>query len=157
MRAANPAFQEVIDELPPLMEDLVRSPLRLRDALGHLPDKGVYVFYEAGQPIYVGRSNTLKTRILTHSRPSSGHGSATFAFNLAKREAVARHIDVESSKRGALERLPEFAALYQEAKRRVARMPVRVIEINDPVVQTIFEVYASVELGTGEFNDFDTH
>jgi hypothetical protein len=35
-------------------------------------------------------------------------------------------------------------------------MNVRVIEINDPIIQTIFEVYVSMELNT-EYNDFDTH
>ena len=36
-------------------------------------------------------------------------------------------------------------------------MPVRVIQIDDPITRTLFEVYASLALETKEFNDFDTH
>jgi len=35
-------------------------------------------------------------------------------------------------------------------------MSVRVIESDHPIDQTIFEVYASMELKT-PYNDFDTH
>ena len=37
-------------------------------------------------------------------------------------------------------------------------MDFRVIEVEDPAVSTIFEVYAALALGTeGEFNLFETH
>jgi hypothetical protein len=36
-------------------------------------------------------------------------------------------------------------------------MPFRVIEIEDQITQTLLEVYATIELGTTEFNDFSTH
>ena len=36
-------------------------------------------------------------------------------------------------------------------------MSVQVIKIDDPVTQTLFEVYAVLELDTQEFNDFGTH
>jgi len=35
-------------------------------------------------------------------------------------------------------------------------MSVRAVEIKDPIVQTLFEVYAHMALRT-EFNDFDNH
>ena len=60
-------------------------------------------------------------------------------------------------KRDQLEADPAFGEFFRKAKERVSRMPVRVIEINNPVIQTLFEVYASLTLGTREFNDFDTH
>ena len=63
-----------------------------------------------------------------------------------------RYIDVYVSELFFL-----FSKLYLTAKARVAKMPVRVIEINDPIVQTIFEVYAVMHLDTTEYNDFDTH
>jgi len=59
--------------------------------------------------------------------------------------------------RSQLEVVPAFTKLYLEAKARVSKMPVRVIEINDPIVQTLFEVYAVMCLNTREYNDFDTH
>ncbi|WP_407309875.1 hypothetical protein [Desulfosporosinus sp. SB140] len=50
-----------------------------------------------------------------------------------------------------------FVELFLNAKKRVSKMSVRAVEINDPIVQTIFEVYASMELKTDEFNSFENH
>ena len=40
-------------------------------------------------------------------------------------------------------------------------MGIRVVEVNDPIEQVVFEVYAALELGTtreqGGFNDFENH
>lgn len=147
-------FDEMIDKLPNLLEQLKNSPSKNRDTLGTLPKKGIYVFYENEYPIYVGRSNRIKERLQEHSRPSSTHTSATFAFNLAKEAAIEKGIDV-SKARVHLEKDSAFSNLYTEAKERVSKMTIKVIEINDPIIQTIFEVYVSVQFNT--FNDFDTH
>jgi len=70
----NTIFQQYIDKLPILMEQLRNSDLITTNNLQTVPSKGIYVFYEDGQPVYVGRSNNMKTRIQFHCRPSSGHG-----------------------------------------------------------------------------------
>ncbi len=36
-------------------------------------------------------------------------------------------------------------------------MNVQFIEVRDPILRTLFEVYAALELGTEEFNSFETH
>ena len=55
---------------------------------GKLPcEKGVYVLYACGRPMYVGRSDKLADRLLDHGRPSSGSESASLAFNLARDKA----------------------------------------------------------------------
>ena len=151
----NDKFDEMIDQLPLLLNQLVNSPSKNRDTLGVLPQKGIYVFYENECPIYVGRSNRIKERLLEHSRPSSTHTSATFAFNLAKKAAIEKEIDVNNKARVHLENDSVFSSLYFEAKERVSRMSIKVIQIDDPIIQTIFEVYVSVKLDT--LNDFDTH
>ena len=151
----NDKFDEMIDQLPLLLNQLVNSPSKNRDTLGVLPQKGIYVFYENECPIYVGRSNRIKERLLEHSRPSSTHTSATFAFNLAKKAAIEKEIDVNNKARVHLENDSVFSSLYFEAKERVSRMSIKVIKIDDPIIQTIFEVYVSVKLDT--LNDFDTH
>ena len=148
-------FDEMIDKLPNLLEQLKNSPSKNRDTLGTLPQKGIYVFYENECPVYVGRSNRIKERLQEHSRPSSTHTSATFAFNLAKEAAIKKGIDVNNKARVHLEKDSAFSSLYTEAKERVSKMSIKVIEINDPIIQTIFEVYVSVQFNT--FNDFDTH
>ena len=151
----NDKFDEIINSLPLLLNQLVNSPSKNRDTLGALPQKGIYVFYENEFPIYVGRSNRIKQRLLEHSRPSSTHTSATFAFNLAKEAAKEKKIDVNNKDRVHLETDSVFSNLYLEAKERVSKMSIKVIKIDDPILQTIFEVYASVKLNT--LNDFDTH
>ena len=151
----NDQFKSIVEQMPALFEDLVRSPIRPWSDLGRVPLKGIYVFYENENPIYVGRTNRMKDRIKEHGRPSSTHNSAPFAFNLAKKSAVEKGMNLNKS-RQELERDPIFGKLFSEAKDRVSKMSLRVIEIGDPVIQTIFEVYASMGL-RAEFNDFDTH
>lgn len=149
-------FQRLVDSLPLLLESLNNSPLMLRGDLNAIPAKGIYVFFERGQPVYVGRSNKMKQRIMAHSRPSSGHNSATFAFLIAKKDAETEGIDLRSDRRD-LEKNPAFARLYTKAKERISKMSVKVIQIDDPVLQTLFEVYAALALGTTKHNDFNTH
>ena len=129
--------------------------MRPWEDLGSLPKRGIYVFYENGQAIYVGRTNRMRERIKEHGRPRSSHNSAPFAFNLAKKPADNKGVDL-SQQRSSLEKDPVFADLFTQAKKRVSRMSVRVIEIDNPIVQTIFEVYAAMELKT-PYNDFETH
>ncbi|MCD4810312.1 MAG: GIY-YIG nuclease family protein [Methanosarcinales archaeon] len=151
----NAKFEEMINQFSDLMQQLVDYPLRQRNSLGDIPKKGIYVFYENNKPIYVGRSNRMKDRIQEHGRKSSYHNSATFAFILAKEIANEQAIDIKKN-RDALESDSTFGNIFLKQKERVSRMNVRVIEINDPITQTIFEVYVSMELNT-EYNDFDTH
>ncbi|KAF5419035.1 MAG: GIY-YIG catalytic domain-containing protein [Candidatus Methanocomedens sp.] len=151
----NAKFEDIINQFSDLMQQLANSPLRQRNSLGDIPNKGIYVFYENNKPIYVGRSNRMKDRIQEHGRKSSYHNSATFAFILAKEIANEQGIDINKN-RDALESDSTFRNIFLEQKERVSIMNVRVIEINGPITQTIFEVYVSMELNT-EYNDFDTH
>jgi len=149
-------WDDLVKRMPVLLEELTSQPLRPWNDRGVLPEKGVYVFYEDEKPMYVGRTNNMSSRLNRHGNPSSGHNSATFAFNIAKREAIKRGMNVQMS-RSQLEGVPAFSELYLKAKSRVSKMPVRVIEIGDPILQTLFEVYAAMCLNTREYNDFDTH
>ena len=92
-----------------------------------------------------------------HTRPSSPENSAPFAFNIARQEAIRQNIDATGSRK-AISKLPDFAELFDAAKSRVRAMEFRFVEIEDPPLRTIFEVYASLALGThGDFNVFETH
>lgn len=150
----NDEFNQIVGHMPILLEKLISSPLRPWEDLGNPPKRGIYVFYENGQAIYVGRTNRMRKRLKEHGRRSSTHNSAPFAFNSAKEAAGRLGVDV-SRQRSILEQDPVFAGLFAQAKKRVSQMSVRMIEINNPIEQTIFEAYASMELKTP--NDFDTH
>lgn len=152
----NKVFEGLIAELPLLMDRLVSSPLMPWSKLSGVPQKGIYVFYDDNIPIYVGRTNRMRARLKEHARPSSTHNSAPFAFNLAKKEALKEGLEVRKPRK-ELSKDVRFNDIFLGAKKRVSEMDIRVIEINDPVLQTLFEVYASLELGTSEFNSFDNH
>jgi len=137
------------------MENLNKSQLYERDDSVHFPDKGIYVFFEEGKPLYVGRSERMKKRVKEHGRRSSGHNSATFAFLLAKEIAEKSEIDL-SQRREDLETDPKFKPIYDRMKERVSKMQIKVVEVPDPVEQTFFEVYAALELKT-PYNEWGTH
>lgn len=142
--------------MPILFDSLQKMDFVHRnDVTKKLPRKGVYVFYEDEKPIYVGRSKNIPNRILNHGRPSSGHNSATFAFLLAKEEAIDRGLNVDMT-RASLEKNPAFKKIYLEQKKRVADMLIKAVEIESPEIEAIFEIYASRKLDT-KYNDFNTH
>ena len=88
-------FDGIVARMPELLNQLLAATLLHRESLQEVPQRGIYVLYENRSPIYVGRSNRVRNRLLEHSRPSSTHNSAPFAFNLAKEEANKRGINLE--------------------------------------------------------------
>ena len=149
-------FNNMIVELPELLKELETSIPMKCNSLRKLPECGIYVLYEKEKPIYVGRSNCLRKRIQQQKRPSSDHNHEPFAFNLAKKQA-AEIGRVLPRKRTECEKVSEFNALFIDAKKRVSEMEVRVVEIKNPELQTIFEVYAAMALNTMEYNSFENH
>ena len=154
----------VADRLPVLLNKLTDSNPIVRDSRGRLPmipEKGIYVFYESGKPLYIGRSDRMRARILEHGRPSSLHNSATFAFLLAMEMATCKGIDRTGITRDDLQTADDFKPLYDQAKERVRNMQVKVVEIDGTVEQSVFEVYAALHLKTtrdhGGYNDFENH
>jgi hypothetical protein len=153
----NEEILQVDQKLHELMTRLYASPLLTRDRLDNIPSNGLYAFYEGDRPIYVGISgqNRMKTRIQEHSRPSSNSNTAPFAFNIARKDGK-NSIDT-SGNREILEKRPEFVIFFMSAKERVSKMNIRVVEINDPNMRALFEIYAALVLDTTEYNSFETH
>jgi hypothetical protein len=50
---------------------------------------------------------------------------------------------------------PDFVVIFARVRAAVGRMEARYVEVDDPELRTVFEVYASVMLGTE--NSFETH
>ena len=137
--------------MEPLLHRLQASPQLTRNKLQCIPDKGVYVFYEEGKPIYVGRSNNMRNRIKGHVAPNAG---ATFAFKLLREKLdIQADYSQENSKTALLNLYPKE---FREQIDIVRNMTFRVVEIEDQRVQYIFEVYAILALGTTRYNTFDT-
>ena len=149
-------FSEYIRRMPILLNELKANPLLNRNELEDIPKSGIYVFYREGKPLYVGRSNRLKGRIQEHGRPSSDHYSATLAFNMAKEKVNYKRNERRLATRNELEKAPGFEKAFFLARKQVAEMQVKVIEIEDQITQALFEIYAALTLNT-EYNDFGTH
>ena len=155
----NKEFQKLIDVLDPSyrrligMEPTNRNPQLPRD----MPKAGIYLFSEAGQHLYVGRSNSLKDRIYNHSRPSSGHIAATFAFRIARKKmGVEKATYTTKGSRAELQADPDFRKAFDQAKEKVRNMEVRFVEEQEPLEQALLEMYVAVALDT-PYNDFDNH
>jgi hypothetical protein len=130
------------------LTQLTKSELKTKSQIEKI--NGIYVFYEADKPLYVGRTNKnrMRSRIMEHSAPYSNQNSATFAFRLAIEDIG----DIKLSK------IDSKHEKFLAAKERVSKMKIRCIEIDDPIIQTIFEPYVAVKLETiGKYNHFTTH
>ena len=74
---------------------------------------------------------------------------------MAKEQAVANGINCKR-KRIDLQNCPDFQPHFNKAKILVSEMLIKYTEIEDPIEQTLFEVYAAVELKT-PYNKFVNH
>jgi len=52
---------------------------------------------------------------------------------------------------------PEFRREFDRARDMIRAFDVAYIEIDNALVLYVFEPYAALELGTGEWNTFETH
>ena len=87
-------FEEAIDNLTRLMDELKGSEEWRCDEYREAPKSGVYVFYEKGKPIYVGRSIGNEARDALAQRQAI-HNSAEvqrFSF-IFDPEAVERLVE----------------------------------------------------------------
>lgn len=154
----NDHFRELIADLEPCFQRLMAmEPVKAATLPRGMPTAGVYVFSEGGRHLYVGRTNRLRARLQQHCRPSSGHGTAPFAFRLAREQTGQTTPSYRrEGSRQALEQAPEVAEAFSAAKARVREMDVRYVAEADPVRQALLEIYVAVALHT-PYNDFDTH
>jgi predicted GIY-YIG superfamily endonuclease len=151
-------FAELIDSLEPKYQALVTMPPIKYGALPRdLPARGIYLFSEAGEHLYVGRTNRLRERLRGHCIPSSTHFTATFAFRMARKMTGKMQASyTKSGSRADLLKDVTFASAFEAAKRRIASMDLRFVEESDPTRQALLEIYTATVLRT-PYNDFDNH
>lgn len=154
----HPAFKEFADSLQPSFERLMTSDAFTAETIPRgCPNQGIYLFSEGDLHLYVGRTRQFIKRMAQHTRPSSQHNQAVFAFRLA-REGTGR---IKASYGGEWTRVglcldEEFSKAFTAAKARVRTMDLRFVEEPDPLRQALLEIYVSVALQT-PYNDFNTH
>jgi hypothetical protein len=148
-------LHKVVDDLPDLLNRLSSAPAKTVAEHEEIPaTPGVYLFSEGVTPIYVGQTENLRDRLRQQTSPSSRENHASLAWRIALAAAQdARHPVSGTSKKLEPD---EQAEMFRSAKRRVAAMTVRFIELADPVTRAVFEIYAARALGTDEFTPGET-
>jgi hypothetical protein len=149
-------------KLPGYLEALLDSEVFGRGPGREPPPRehGVYLFTEAGRHLYVGRCglteraakkgrghSNFRTRLAGHTRPSSAHNQATFAWRLAV-EAVEGQFEGLPTTRAELQLDSRFRREFVRQKERVAAMEFQVATIADNFESYIFEPYAALMLDT---------
>ena len=148
-------FAALIESLHPSYEALLACPTHTgghalpRDA----PERGVYLFSENGNNLYVGRTDRLRDRYRDHTRLD--HNNAPFAFKLARE--TSGHLKAKGGlTRKALQVHEPFALEFVKAAERVKKMDFRWVGETNPERQFLLEFYATIALGA-RYNDFENH
>jgi hypothetical protein len=111
---------------------------------------GCYVFMENGEPIYVGISRKVLSRMIQHVR-GDDHFSASLAYLIATKK------NPHTMRRKAAMNDPAFRAHFDTARAFLRSLRVAFIDISCPVELYGFELYCSMELDTDQWNTFRTH
>lgn len=156
------AWANVEAKLPAYLNALLASKVFGRGPGREPPPRehGVYLFTEAGRHLYVGRSgiteraanrggghSNFRTRLAGHTRPSSAHNQASFAWRLTMETASGRFEGLPTV-RAELERDARFRQEFRRQKERVTAMDFRVVTITDNFESYVFEPYAALMLDT---------
>ena len=154
----NSEFQIYLDSLEPKFQLLMKmQPVTYSNLPKEMPERGIYLFSENGEHLYVGRSNKIRNRLLIHRWKSSNHNKAAFAFRIARKHTgMLNATYTKKDSRASLEKKKRFCNAFSKAKERINKMDLRFVEETDPIRQALLEMYISVVLKT-EFNDFDNH
>ena len=146
-------FTEMIGQMGPLLRQLLEGTAFRGDTLRNLHMRhGIYVFFEDGIPVYVGRvgptsKQPMRTRINQHRNREPRE--APLPAWMVRRQLNQNNIT-------ARQIAENHRPLFDQMQGRVQAMEVRVVEIEDCTIQAVFEIYAALVLQT-PFNDFCTH
>lgn len=108
--------------------------------------KAVYAFFEGEVARHVGRTRNLQRRIKGHL--ANSHYSASYAFAQARTELGIKTSYRKGEGRPALFLRPDFREAFERQLSRLRSMEMRYLEIDDPLTQYLFELYAAMELQT---------
>ncbi|MEE8344890.1 MAG: GIY-YIG nuclease family protein [Woeseiaceae bacterium] len=149
-------FDQIITAVKLKHEQLCNADVHTIATLPRVtPSRGIYLFSEKEKPLYVGRTNTLRTRLQQHTR--NNENQATFAFLLARHETgrLQASYRPEGSRKDLL-RNHEFRDAFDRARERIRNMDVQWVEEVDPTTQAILEIYSAHET-EAVYNSFDNH
>jgi len=153
-------ISELIGKMPDLLGELnnkdafsreeFKKPLPCtKDNPEGVPDKGVYAFYENDKVMYIGRSNHLRERVLQYGKSFNPIGFVRKLMESELGEQIIPNITCKELKE-------KYPGGFYKAKKRIQKMLVRFIKIEDQKEQALFEVYAAIALDS-KCNKYETH
>jgi len=147
-------WRTFVNRIPALFDALLAQP-EVTVAGNTFPKApAIYVFYNLGQAVHVGRTRNLRQRLRGHV--TSSHYSASFAFKRARAETGKKASYKKGEGRETLLADPIFGAAFARALAEVKGMTVRYLSVENPIDQYLLELYAALELETS-LSEFDTH
>jgi hypothetical protein len=154
----NEKFKSYIESLEPAYRRLLgMRASTIANLPKEVPEAGVYLISENGNPIFVGRTNRMRSRLKEQCRLSSNHNTASLAFKIARKATIHKKATYTSdNSREALEKDASFKAEFEFVKQRLSDMEVKFIEETDPLRQCLLQIYVALATGA-KYNDFDTH
>lgn len=154
----DPEFKSLVDSLEPKHRSLVgMAPVKYGTLPREIPIRGIYLFSEGNNHLYVGRTNRMRHRLRGHCTPSGSHFTATFAFRIARLDTgLTKPSYSKSGSRAELLKNLAFKSAFDKAKQRIASMDIRFVEESDPTRQALLEIYIATVLKT-PYNDFENH
>jgi GIY-YIG catalytic domain len=127
------------------------GPVAIARALGLRGDfSGCYVLVEKDEPIYVGISRSVLSRLRQHFTGKT-HFDASLVYAIAQRRLPTIGKRAEAMASALFQK--EFAA----AQAYLRTLQVAFVEIQNPLELYVFEAYAAMELRTHVWNTFRTH
>lgn len=111
---------------------------------------GCYVLLDERVPVYVGISRGVIARLRQHVFGNT-HFDASLAYRMAERTLPHERT------RGDAMADPLFAETFKKKRDYLRTLSAATVEISNPLELYLFEVYASMEYDTSEWNSFQTH
>lgn len=166
-------WRELMEWLPDMLEELLDSPVY---GMGYRPprgQRGIYLFSEGGNHLYVGRTSitarsraggrapitSFRHRFDQHIQLGRPPRASSFANRLMLERARGLGLEVPAkwwANRKASTQ--EIYDIYMEEKARIGSMECRTVTFDDDVKgvrSSTAEMYTHVQLGT-PYNDFST-
>lgn len=149
-------FRCATEQVHALYVDLIKAPAIKVAFPADLKSSGpgIYVFYEAGEAVHVGRTRNVAARLRAHLTKS--HNSASFAFKRARRALGRKATYSPIGSRANLLLEPDFRAEFYRQIDLIRSMDVRFVPVQDPILQYLLELYVHIALDL-PLDEFDTH
>lgn len=148
-------FHAAVERMPFLFDQLMACDLlEMKVRSDWKGIHAIYVFYEAdGTACHTGRTRNLQGRVRAHR--ASSHHSASFAFKRARQVTNVKATYRPEGSRAALMEDADFRAEFDRQRESIGLMKLRFVEIECPIEQHLFELYAALRLGTS-LSEFTT-